>query len=397
MTPRLPPELLSHILALAQEGQHPVWRQSTRNKFKQVCRDWYRCLDPWKEVCVQSPSQAERLTKVLSAFPDGGGRPLGLRVKSVGFSFRSDTNARAAECTAGLLSAIPQIERCEFRARMDMLSVDRVIGRPVAEALVRLKHVKHFAVWQVGTRAPSVDESLIKRSASHYMYQNHCEKLINCAISLLSCWPNLESFILQANPTGPPRQISFASQSNLRTLDINRLDYLPSVPPTLRSVCLSGYRVSQPDTVHPAAGAPAELCDNLLPVAPYLVELELHGSCAWEFGAPVGCYHARLMSALRDVRFLSIPAFAVADLAGALVRLAHLQEVAVACPGRSLAAARAVGIVEVVRFLLNAPVLRKLTLAATIVIRWSAEGRQVVREVAKHKGIKLVDAGGWEG
>jgi hypothetical protein len=48
MTPRLPPELLSHILTLAQEDQHPLERQTTRDTFKQVCREWRLSLDPWK-------------------------------------------------------------------------------------------------------------------------------------------------------------------------------------------------------------------------------------------------------------------------------------------------------------------------------------------------------------
>jgi hypothetical protein len=212
--------------------------------------------------------------------------------------------------------------------------------------------------------------------------------------SLLSCWTTLESFILQASIGRPLSPISLAGQSNLRQIDVcpsGLLDYLPA---TLDSVTLNGYIAVQPDTVPAADSFTTRIADNLAAVAPQLLELSLHGSSEGGPNIPRRGHHHRLIASLRDVRRLSIPAFAVADLAHSLVRLARLAELSVSDSNAHAASARAVGFVEVLCLLLDAPALRKLSLAASIVSGWTAEGRRAVKEVARRKGIQLVDLGG---
>jgi len=66
MPPRLPAELLQHILALALEDGSPgVRRQQTRHRFGLVCVAWYFASGRWREVDVVGSNQADRLAEVL--------------------------------------------------------------------------------------------------------------------------------------------------------------------------------------------------------------------------------------------------------------------------------------------------------------------------------------------
>jgi hypothetical protein len=106
-----------------------------------------------EELCFRNEGQVERLTKVLSALPRGGGRPLGLGVRSIGFTFATYANSEADGHMFRLLGAVPRVEKVEFRVKggSDLLP-PVLFGRIVGEVLVRLEHVKHFAVLQAETR-----------------------------------------------------------------------------------------------------------------------------------------------------------------------------------------------------------------------------------------------------
>ncbi len=191
----------------------------------------------------------------------------------------------------------------------------------------------------------------------------------------------------------------FTNQTHLTNLGFNGIDFLRNVPLTVRSVRVIDYHVFEPDNNWPtvALGTPGQLRSRLSALAPTLKELTLQG--ALDPRAPAGLrgYHARLVGELRAVRRLSIPAFAVADLAAALAPLAHLEELEVSAHPDDARCAEAVGSDEVVRLVLDAPALARLTVTELAVARWTDEGRRAVREAAEQEGVELVDEGGWNG
>ncbi len=97
MTPRLPPELLSHILALACQDEPALVRRETRDAFSLVCRDWCQSIDKSSEIAVNSADELEGVAGWLS-----GGRKrslsteAGQRVKSL-FVRLTSADKRASE------------------------------------------------------------------------------------------------------------------------------------------------------------------------------------------------------------------------------------------------------------------------------------------------------------
>ncbi len=84
MTPRLPPELLAHILALACEDEAGPARRATRDGFSLVCKEWCQSIDRVAEIGVNEVDELERVVVWLSG---GSKRPLGseagTKIKSV--------------------------------------------------------------------------------------------------------------------------------------------------------------------------------------------------------------------------------------------------------------------------------------------------------------------------
>lgn len=145
MTPRLPPELLNHILSLAQQGEHPLERRAIRWSFKHVCKDWYLAQDELQEVCIQGIHQVEKMTRVLSS-ESSGGAPLSSRVKSIYFGMFKREGTNKVAKVSSLVNLITEVERIEFEVGSQGLGGNYLIGRLVVEALAELEHVKHFAI-----------------------------------------------------------------------------------------------------------------------------------------------------------------------------------------------------------------------------------------------------------
>ncbi len=84
MTPRLPTELLAHILALACADEPALARRETRDAFSLVCRDWCESFDRGVEILVNEVDELERVVGWLSL---GHARPLGskegTRIKAI--------------------------------------------------------------------------------------------------------------------------------------------------------------------------------------------------------------------------------------------------------------------------------------------------------------------------
>lgn len=163
MAPRLPPEILAHILTLAQEGEHPLDRRAIRWSFKHVCRDWYLAQDELAEICIEGVDQVQRMSKLLrtSVGSEPGVRsPLGLRVKSAYFGLFKRKGKDKAGKVARLLKWIPGLERIEFEVGREGLSRDTVLGDELSKSLGKLKRITHFAITRSSRYSSSTNNGM---------------------------------------------------------------------------------------------------------------------------------------------------------------------------------------------------------------------------------------------
>lgn len=150
MTPRLPAELLAEILTLAQEGQTPLGRQSTRFAFERVCRDWYLAQDHWAEVCVKGAGPIERLAKLLAEPNRRGSGLVGTRVKSICVVLikhdARKTGSKVATKLVTLLKLVTEVVSVELEIGHQGLRRNDFLGKSVCKALSKLENLKHFTI-----------------------------------------------------------------------------------------------------------------------------------------------------------------------------------------------------------------------------------------------------------
>ncbi len=208
---------------------------------------------------------------------------------------------------------------------------------------------------------------------------------------LVGGWPQLESIVLQAYSFDPVPAYNnlFTGLHKLRRVHFEDVNLLSSLPSTVKDVQLDNYTIAQGGVDESSPGVPALLRDHLAPIAPRLTHLSFNGSCLAAPDRPVRGYHSELIGSLRDIRRLSIPAFAVADLAAALSPLTHLEELEVFAKGRTKPRV-GVEAEELVQLLLSARALCKVTVAEAIGEGWSDEGRRAVWHAAERRGVELV-------
>lgn len=208
----------------------------------------------------------------------------------------------------------------------------------------------------------------------------------------MASWPQLKSINLTGlswyQPVTPENL--FATQTGLRSVELGleASNTIPVLPLSVRSVALKGYTVNSVDA-EGESGTARHIYDRLSPVAAQLRHLSLKRRYRTSLH---GGLHALLVSSLRDVRELSIPAFAVTDLASALGGLAQLEELEV----RTAYTEGLITPDQVVRLLTEASTLRKVTIEQGIVRWWEREERKSVREAAQLKHIRLVEAYMWD-
>ncbi len=164
MTPALPAELLSEILALATKDQSPPERQLTRGRFRLVCKGWNTSFEYWNEVEVTGADRLSRLAVFLAeagpAHPPGSARPgqnsprLSLRSATVDLASVSDRSpAEGREHLQAFLRLSPDLSKLDISTRLDGLSDP--FGPGVRAALARLSGMRRFA-WR-GERAAVED------------------------------------------------------------------------------------------------------------------------------------------------------------------------------------------------------------------------------------------------
>jgi hypothetical protein len=116
MPPHLPPELLSHILALANEDQFPLQRLNIRSRFQRVCRDWCAAVDTRTDIRIgtlwaqDGTLMAPRRKGDTRGEEWQGGGP---RVKSIYWG-EGDSGPRWHEVVILLLERVPNLEALEI-------------------------------------------------------------------------------------------------------------------------------------------------------------------------------------------------------------------------------------------------------------------------------------------
>jgi hypothetical protein len=153
MTPRLPPELLSHILDLAQEDEDLLEHQQLRNAFRRVCRDWCLCMNYWRQLAVNGSGQVECLTKLLiGADGAAGGSTPGQAVETVFVSLPDRRGRNKAAKLCALLDAAPNLKHVGLEIGHNGLVRKGLLGLAVAEALAELKNITDFRLTQLGSK-----------------------------------------------------------------------------------------------------------------------------------------------------------------------------------------------------------------------------------------------------
>lgn len=157
MTPRLPPELLAEIVALAQVGELPRERQRLRVAFRSVCRDWYFADDFWSEVCLHGALNARKLARVLSArreaVDEAGSPGVGGRVKSAYIGLLDKDKAQEGLDMSIALRCMSQLERVEVEVWNGALSLHASIDPVLVQVLSTVRNVKLFKMARLTSRA----------------------------------------------------------------------------------------------------------------------------------------------------------------------------------------------------------------------------------------------------
>lgn len=178
-------------------------------------------------------------------------------------------------------------------------------------------------------------------------------------------WPALESFVIEAGLRGQDADNSssvFASHFNLKHIAVQEVSLLVNLPTNVKSIVVSDYTAYQTNPLLTGDDFPTKLQNAIGAKAPELTQLSLWGDLGDRRVAGRRGHHEHLISSLREVHRLVIPAFAVANLATALAGLDRLVELEVMSGDFDNSSARAIRADEVVQLILDAPSLRRLAL-----------------------------------
>lgn len=156
MTPRLPTELLAHILAFACEDEPGLIRRRTRDTFSLVCHDWCCAVDRGSQVLI---NEVDELSRVVVWLSGGARRPLGskegTRIKSIYLKLtktvgRARADPRQAQEINKLFKLVDGLESLELELSSDVLSTkpwyEGNLNRLAPRSLAHLTSVKSLSI-----------------------------------------------------------------------------------------------------------------------------------------------------------------------------------------------------------------------------------------------------------
>lgn len=141
MTPHLPTETLSQVLALINLDQPAIARQLNRQRFALVCRNWFNAVDRWSEVVVVGVDRLNKLRDEVKADKKAANREreVGPRVKSL--VVRVESGGRMGPALGSVLERVPDLERVEVLASAVTL---KTLGKALSSKLGTLSKLREF-------------------------------------------------------------------------------------------------------------------------------------------------------------------------------------------------------------------------------------------------------------
>jgi DNA polymerase III psi subunit len=156
MTPRLPTELLTYILALACLDEPALARRRTRDAFSAVCWDWCRSVDRVAEIAVNG---VDELSRVVSWLSGGCKRPLGSeagqKIRSVHVKLTNPAGWKREKPEQPrelnrLLRLVDEVELLELELSNDVLSTKRLeqgnLSRLAPRSVAHLTNLKSLSI-----------------------------------------------------------------------------------------------------------------------------------------------------------------------------------------------------------------------------------------------------------
>lgn len=146
MLPRLPPELIAHIQALAEEAEPGPSRQRLRAKFELVSREWHSLVDHFTHLVVLRLSDIDALTG------RGRGRAVDGLLAGKTREVRVELNGLNEAYEVGRVGWL--LGRCGRAEVVELVVGGRGLGlglfgregsnSALVDGLAGLRHVRHF-------------------------------------------------------------------------------------------------------------------------------------------------------------------------------------------------------------------------------------------------------------
>lgn len=154
MIPRLPPESIAHIQALAEEGEPPARRKSLRATFELVNKEWHSLVDHHTFLIVTELSDVARLHS-SERRPDSWGL-VRTKTRTIAVELDELESREETEVLCMLLyqasAAVSVTLNILAGGQMPLTGGEDGIG--LVHALGRLANVRHCELRRLGTAPP---------------------------------------------------------------------------------------------------------------------------------------------------------------------------------------------------------------------------------------------------
>lgn len=144
MIPRLPPELIAHIQALAEEGQTPARRKQLRARFELVNKEWYSLVDPYTFLVITKLSDLSGLRS--SARRPKGWVLVGAKTRTIAVELDELKDWREAHSLCVVLNQAAKPEAVMLRIPSGGVRLvnGSKNGTSLVQSLARLANLRHF-------------------------------------------------------------------------------------------------------------------------------------------------------------------------------------------------------------------------------------------------------------
>lgn len=200
----------------------------------------------------------------------------------------------------------------------------------------------------------------------------------------------MDATVTDWNPT---HNNFFACAPKFRSVHTSQIQLLRDLPSSVREVSFSSHKARSYDSDATQLHVAAELGKKLSSITPHLTTLVLIGAQTRSAAEPRYGKYDRLISRLRDVQHLVVPAFAVTSLSTSLKSLAYLTRVEIYNGGTYGSDDLARLLEDILQLVVASTALKQLVVDVDIVEDWDDLDRQTLEQTAQQHNVQLIVAG----